>query len=75
MIMCWVHNDRDETFNHIICNRSTLAQKECRIRHDWVGVVIHWELCKRSKFDHADRWYIKKLESVPENEQHGQLGL
>ena len=24
-------------------------------RHDWVGKVIHWEMCKRLKFDHADK--------------------
>ena len=24
-----------------------LALKEYNTRHDWVGKVIHWELCKR----------------------------
>ena len=30
-------DDRDETINDII--------------HDWEGKVIHWELCKKLKFD------------------------
>ena len=40
------------------------------IRNDKVGKVFHLELCKRLKFDNTDRWYIHKLESVPENEIH-----
>ena len=28
--------------------------------------VIHWELCKRLKFGHADKWYKYKPESVLE---------
>ena len=34
IIIC---NDRDETSNHIISERSKLAQKEYKTRHDWVG--------------------------------------
>ena len=29
--------------------------------------VIHWELWKRLKFDHAYEWFIHKPESVQEN--------
>ena len=32
--------------------------------------MIHWELCKKLKFDHTTKWYIHKLESVLENEKH-----
>ena len=38
--------------------------------YDWVGKVIHWELCKRLKFGHAYKWYMQKPESVLENETH-----
>ena len=34
-----------EKFNAI------LAQKEYESRHDWVGKVIYWELCKKFEFD------------------------
>ena len=40
---------------------------------DWVGKVIHWELRKRSKFDHADKWYVQNQESGHENETYKLL--
>ena len=30
--------------------------------------VIQWELCKRWKFDHTNKWYIYEPESILENE-------
>ena len=47
---CRLCSDRDETINHIISECSKLSQKEYKTRHDWVGKVIHWELCKMLKF-------------------------
>ena len=38
-------------------------QKEYKIRYNWVGKVIHWELCKKLKFDHTTKWYKHKSES------------
>ena len=52
---CRLCGDRDETINHIISECSKLAQKEYKARHDWVGKVIHWEMCKKFKFDHANK--------------------
>ena len=34
----------------------------------WVEKVIHWELCKRLRLDHVDKWYMYKPESILENE-------
>ena len=59
--------------NHIISKWSKLAQKEYKTRHDWVGKVIHEELCKKLKFDHKNKWYMHNLESVLENETHKLL--
>ena len=39
-------------------------------RHDWVRKVIHWELCKKLKFNHINKWYNHKHESILENEMH-----
>ena len=50
-----------------------LKQKEYKRRHDWVGKVIHWELCKNFKFDKTKRWYIQNPDSVPENETYKLL--
>ena len=41
-----------------------------KTRHDWVGKVIHWELCKRLKGDQTTKCYKHKSESVQENETH-----
>ena len=46
---------------------SKLAQKEYKIKHDWVGEVNHWELCKKLKFDHTNKWYMLRLKSVQQN--------
>ena len=40
---------RDETINHIIIECSKLAQRGYKARHDWVGEVIQWEICKKFK--------------------------
>ena len=43
-------------------------QKEYKNRDNWVRKVIHWELCKKLKFHHTNKWYMNKPESVLENE-------
>ena len=55
---CRLCGDRDETINHIISECSQLAQKEYKTRHNWVGQVIHKEMCKKFKFDHTNKWYM-----------------
>ena len=70
---CRLCSDRDETINHIISECIILAQKEYKARHDWVGKVIHWEMCKKFKFDHANKWYMLNPEPVLENDTHKLL--
>ena len=48
-------------------------QKEYKARHDWVGKVIHWEMCKKFKFDHANKWYKHNPAPVLENDTHKLL--
>ena len=64
---CRLWGDRDETINHIISECSKLAQREYKARHDWVGKVIHWEISKKFKFDHTNKWYMHNLAPVLEN--------
>ena len=59
---CRLCDDRDKTINHIISKCSKLAQKEYKVRHDWVGKVIH-----------ANKWYIHNPEPVLENDTHKLL--
>ena len=65
----------DEKINHIINECIKLAQKEYKTRHDWAGEVIHWEVSKKFKFDHAYKWYLHNPESVLENATHKTLGF
>ena len=67
---CRLCGDRDETINHIISECSTLAQKEYKARHDWVGNVIHREMCKKFEFDHTNKWYVHNPAPVLENNTH-----
>ena len=67
--------NRDETVNHIISECSKLAQREYTTRHDSVGKVIHWELCKKFNFHYTTKWYMHKPEPVLENEAYNYLGL
>ena len=69
---CRLCGDRDKTINHI-SECSKLAQKECKVKHDWVDKVIHWEMCKKFKFDHANKWYMHHPGSVLENNTHTLL--
>ena len=70
---CSLCGDRDETINHMISECSKLAQKEYKTRHDWVGQMIHCEMCKKFKFDHTNKWYMHNSASVQENDMHEQL--
>ena len=44
--------------------------KEYKARHDWVSKVINWEMCKKFKFDHANKWYMHNPANVLENNTH-----
>ena len=41
--------------------------------HDWVGKVVHWEMCKKFKFDHTNKWYMHNPAPVLENDTHKVL--
>ena len=70
---CRLCGDRDETINHIISECSKLTLKEYKTRHNWVGKVIHWEMCKKFKFDHTNKWYMHNPALVIENNIHKPL--
>ena len=70
---CRLCGDRDETINHIISECSKLAQKEYETRHDRVGKVIPWEICKKFKFDHTNKLYMHNPAPVLEIDTHKLL--
>ena len=70
---CRLCGERDETVNHIISEFCKLAQKEYKTRHDWVDKVIHWEMCKKFKFDHTNKCCMHNPAPVLENDIHKLL--
>ena len=65
---CRLCSDRNETINHIIREKSKLAPREYWTRHDLVVKVIHWEMCKKLKFDPTNKWYIHNPAPLLEND-------
>ena len=70
---CRLCADRDETINHIINECSKVPQKDYKTRHDWVGKVIYWEMCKKIRFDHTHKWDMHDPAPVLENNTHKLL--
>ena len=70
---CRLYGDRDEMISYIINECSKLGQKEYKARPDWVGKVIHWEMCKKFKFDHAKKWHRHNPAPLLENDTHKLL--
>ena len=64
-----MRGSHDETVRHILCSCAKLAQTEYRKRHNVVGRVIHWEMCKEYGVECSDKWYEHPSKSVEENEE------
>ena len=47
-----------------------ISIKVYKTRYGCLGKVIHWELCKKLKVDHMNKWYMHNQESALENETH-----
>ena len=53
----------------IFCVVTPSLRRQNIKRHDVVGRVIHWELCKECSFECCDKWYEHSPKSVEENEE------
>ena len=49
---------------NLLSEYSKLAQKVYNSIHDWMGKMIHGELCKRLRFEPTTKWYMQKPEPV-----------
>ena len=54
----------NEYINNINANATNL-HKTYKTRHNSVGKVLHWELCKKFTFDHNTKWYLHKSGICP----------
>ena len=50
-----------------------MAQKEYETRHGWVDKVIHWEMSKKFKFHHTNKWYMHNPAPILEYDTHKLL--
>ena len=46
-----------ETVKHVVSGCGELAKKQYTIRHDQMGVRVHWELCRKYGIEGAVKWY------------------
>ena len=62
---CRLCSEREEMINHIISEFSKLAQKGYKIRHDWMGTMIHLELCHKLKFYNTEKMVNAQTQICP----------
>ena len=63
------HKSRFSSFDvdsFLIIKSFAVNQKEYKARHDW-------EMCKKFKFDHTNKWYMHNPAPVQENDTHKLL--
>ncbi len=56
-----------ENVSHLASGCGELAKKQYKIRHDRMGLRIHWELCRKYGIECAARWYEHVPASVCRN--------
>ena len=50
-----------------------ISTEGVKARHDWVGKVVHWEMCRKFQIDHTNKWCMHNPAPVPENDSHKLL--
>ena len=66
---CLLCAGNDETVDHLVAGCLKLAQGEYKARHDKVGSVIHWRLCKKYGIDVHKDWYRHEVQPVIETDK------
>ena len=61
--------DKDEIINHVRSECRELIQEEDKTRRNFVGKMIHCELCKNFIFCHNTKWYMHNPEAVLKNKR------
>ena len=57
-----------KSVQHITSGCETLAQKEYKSRHDNVAKKVHWDIFKKNRLEHSEKWYEHVPEGAAENE-------
>lgn len=53
-----------ELVGHVGSGNTGLVQKDCRRRHDRMGLRVYWELCQKYGVKYADVWYKEVPDEV-----------
>ena len=65
--------EKGESVQHITSRCKKLAQKEYKRRHDNVAKKVHWDICKKNRLEHSEKWYEHVPEGAVENEENKVL--
>ena len=60
---------KGESVQHISSGCEKSAQKEYKRRHGNVAKKIHWDICKKNRLEHSEKWYEHVPERVAENQE------
>ena len=60
---------KGESVQHLVSECEKLAQKEYKRRHNNAAKKVHWDLCKKNRLGHTEKWYEHVSERAVENEE------
>ena len=67
--LCRLCGKKCESVQHLVSGCEKLAQKEYKRRHGNVAKKVHWDLCKKNRLEHPEKWYERVPEGAVENEE------
>ena len=67
--LCRMCGKKGESVQHITSGCEKLAQKEYKRRHDNVAKKVHWDICKKNRLEHTEKWHEHAQEEAVENEE------
>ena len=67
--LCRLCRRKGEKDEHITSAWEKLAQKEYKRWHDNASKKDHWDVCKKNKLEHSEKWYKHAPEGAVENEE------
>ena len=67
--LCRLCGKKDESVQHITSGCEKLTQKEYKRRHGNVAKKVHWDICKKNKLEHIEKWQKHASEGAVVNEK------
>ena len=67
--LCRLCGKKGKSVQHITSGSETFAQKECKSRHDNVAKKVDWNIFKKNRLEHSEKWFGHAPEVAVENEE------